>query len=111
MYIRNYPEDSVLHRHYESAAAMARSEWLQQPPTDSVLRRHYEQLRQAGLAAATVRSAGTVVRPAVAGTASATASARAAPPPERPLVAPPATAPAPARRGGVFGWLGRLFGG
>jgi hypothetical protein len=43
MYIKNYPEDSVLRRHFESAAALKSQAWLQHPPSDSVLRRHYEQ--------------------------------------------------------------------
>ena len=51
MYIPNYPEDSTLRRHYESAAAFRRRARLAQPPSDSVLRRHYEQLT--GVAAAT----------------------------------------------------------
>lgn len=46
MYIPNYPEDSTLRRHFESAAGFRRQARLAQPPTDSVLRRHYEQLRQ-----------------------------------------------------------------
>ena len=108
MYIRNYPEDSVLRRHFESAAAMRRSEWLQKPPTDSVLRRHYEQLRQATAAAP---SLGTGARPAGAGTVSPTAPPpRPAPPPQHPPAAAQAAAREPERRGGFFGWLGRLFG-
>jgi len=43
MYMKNYPEDSILRRHFESAAALKRQAWLQRPPSDSVLRRHHEQ--------------------------------------------------------------------
>jgi hypothetical protein len=112
MSIRNYPEDSVLRRHFESAAAIRRGDWLAQPPTDSVLRRHHEQLRQAASA-----GTATVARPAVSRTPSPTASARPEPPPERQAPQPsrpaaaPASAPEPARRSGLFGWLARLFGG
>lgn len=40
MYTPNFPEDSVLSRHFEAAAEMQRQMWLQIPPSDSVLRRH-----------------------------------------------------------------------
>lgn len=43
MYIPNYPEDSVLRRHYEAAAALRRQTRLSAPPTDSVLLRHHQQ--------------------------------------------------------------------
>ena len=48
MYIPNYPEDSVLRRHYEAAAALRRQARLSAPPTDSVLLRHYQQREQLG---------------------------------------------------------------
>lgn len=82
MYIPNFPEDSTLRRHYESAAAIKRQARLAQPPTDSVLRRHYEQLHQA----------------AVASTAPTTRATPASPPIEQ-----------PSSGGGLFGWLKRLF--
>jgi hypothetical protein len=114
MSIRSFPEDSVLRRHCDSAAALKRADWLAQPPTDSVLRRHYQQLRQAASIGTT-----TAARPAVARTPSPTAPARPEPSPQRqapqqsrPAAAPaPAPAPEPAPRGGLFGWLSRLFGG
>ncbi len=40
MTILNFPEDSILKRHFEANVEMKRQQWLQQPPTDSVLRRH-----------------------------------------------------------------------
>jgi hypothetical protein len=40
MYIPNFPEDSVLSRHFEAAAEIRRQMWQQIPPSDSVLRRH-----------------------------------------------------------------------
>lgn len=40
MYPPNYPTDSVLKRHFDSAVGMKRQMWLQIPPTDSTLRRH-----------------------------------------------------------------------
>jgi hypothetical protein len=40
MYIPNYPEDSILSRHFEAAVELKRQMWLQTPPSDSVLRRH-----------------------------------------------------------------------
>lgn len=40
MTILNFPEDSILKRHFEATVEMKRQQWLQQPPTDSVLRRH-----------------------------------------------------------------------
>jgi hypothetical protein len=46
MYIPNYPEDSVLRRHYEAAAEIRRQARLSAPPTDSVLLRHYQQREQ-----------------------------------------------------------------
>ena len=82
MYIPNYPEDSTLRRHYESAAAFRRQARLAQPPTDSVLRRHYEQLRSVA-SAATGGGGGS---------------------PQAPQPAEPETG------GGLFGWLKRLFG-
>jgi hypothetical protein len=40
MYIPNYPEDSVLSRHFEATVELKRQILLQTPPSDSVLRRH-----------------------------------------------------------------------
>ena len=51
MYIPNYPEDSTLRRHYDSAARFRREAHLVLPPGDSVLNRHYRQLHAAGTAA------------------------------------------------------------
>jgi len=82
MYIPNYPEDSTLRRHFESAAAFRRQAWLTQPPTDSVLRRHHEQLRQIA------------------------ASASRSPTPQQQTARPAAQ---PDDGGGLFGWLKRLF--
>ncbi|MCP4287169.1 MAG: hypothetical protein GY792_22440 [Gammaproteobacteria bacterium] len=44
MYTANFPEDSVLSRHFESTAELKRQLWLQIPPSDSVLRRHYDSM-------------------------------------------------------------------
>ena len=91
MYIPNYPEDSTLRRHHESAAEFRRQESLAGPPSDSVLRRHYEQLLNA---------------------ASTPAAARRAPPTPEAARSP---APQPPARhsgsgGGFLAWLRRLFG-
>ena len=40
MYIQNFPEDSVLRRHFDSTVNSKRDIWLQSPPSDSILRRH-----------------------------------------------------------------------
>jgi hypothetical protein len=40
MYIPNFPEDSVLRRHFDSTVSSKRDIWLQSPPSDSILRRH-----------------------------------------------------------------------
>ncbi len=40
MYIPNFPEDSVLRRHFDSTVNSKRDIWLQSPPSDSILRRH-----------------------------------------------------------------------
>ena len=40
MYIPNFPEDSVLRRHFDSTVNSNRDIWLQSPPSDSILRRH-----------------------------------------------------------------------
>ena len=95
MYIPNYPEDSVLRRHFESAAEVNRQARLREPPTDSTLRRHYDQMRQvaAGIpgfqAQEAPRGAGKETTPG-AGLRS------------------PAEPP---RGGGLFAWLRGLFGG
>ena len=83
MYIPNYPEDSTLRRHHDSAAAYRLQEFLDLPPTDSILRRHYEQ-RLAGQA-----------RPATS---------------TRSTTAGPVLAAATSDGGGLLGWLKRLFG-
>ena len=95
MYIPNYPEDSTLRRHYESAAELRRRERLQQPPTDSVLRRHFEQLHG-------------MTKAAVQAPPSAQPRHRATPPLGR---VPTGHAAPPPTRGGFVGWLSRLFGG
>lgn len=85
MHKDNYPEDSTLRRHAESAAAFQREEMRAAPPSDSVLFRHYQQMQQANAAAPTPSPASS--QPA------------------------PASAAAPAaKQGGFFGWLKRLFG-
>ena len=102
MYRSDYPEDSTLRRHHESAAAFAWQAFLALPPSDSVLRRHYEQQRAA-----------------VANPVPSRPSAAADPAPTRP--APVAGVrretttgarprPAESTGGGLFGWLKRLFG-
>ncbi len=89
MYMKNYPEDSVLRRHFESAAALKRQAWLQRPPSDSVLRRHYEQWKTPQR------------RPRANQPASRSET--------RPNVASaPAEQPG---KGGFFAWLRGLFGG
>ena len=82
MYIPNFPEDSTLRRHFESAAAIRREARLAEPPTDSVLRRHYEQLRE-----------------------------MASPPSPAPARQQQSTRPAAQSDagGGIFGWIKRLF--
>lgn len=82
MYIANYPEDSSLRRHCDSAAALALQDWLAQGPSDAVLLRHWNQLRSAGVETAQ-RSPGTM--------------------------ADTAGLSRPAVRGGFFAWLGSLF--
>ena len=102
MYRSDYPEDSTLRRHHESAAAFAWQAFLALPPSDSVLRRHYEQHRAA--VANPVPSRPTAApdpaptRPApVAGVRRETTTGA------RPR-------PAESTGGGLFGWLKRLFG-
>ena len=89
MYIPNYPEDSTLRRHYESAAEFQRQAWLAQPPSDSVLRRHYAQLQQSG-----------------PGRQAASATEE---PPARTPASPSGSEKTDG--GGLFGWLKGLFGG
>jgi hypothetical protein len=36
----NFPEDSILKRHFDATVEMKRQMWLQNPPTDSILHRH-----------------------------------------------------------------------
>jgi hypothetical protein len=36
----NFPEDSILKRHFDATVEMKRQIWLQNPPTDSILHRH-----------------------------------------------------------------------
>ena len=93
MYVRNYPEDSVLRRHHEAATGIKRQAWLQRTPEDSVLRRHRAQLTGAGdrPAAATARSAPTR--------------------PEQARSEPSMPPQAETQATGFFAWLGRLFGG
>jgi hypothetical protein len=88
MYIANYPEDSVLRRHCEAAAALDLQDWLARGPTDAVLLRHWNQLRSAAAAAT----------PSPTGTRTAGGAQAAAPGVSR-----------PAERGGFFAWLGALF--
>jgi hypothetical protein len=94
MYIPNYPEDSILRRHYESTAAFKRMAREAQPPTDSVLNRHYVQLQQAiSNAAKPFQSPAAKQNPTTD------------PQPEvRPVPAADASG-----GGGFFGWLMRLF--
>ena len=90
MYIPNYPEDSTLRRHHESAAEFRRQDSLARPPTDSVLRRHYEQHLNAATAAASTPRAPT---PEAA---------------RSPAPRPPVRQSSPG--GGFLAWLRRLFG-
>jgi hypothetical protein len=41
----NFPEDSMLKRHFDSTVEMKRQRWLQLPPTDSILYRHASSKR------------------------------------------------------------------
>ena len=91
MYIRNYPEDSVLKRHFEASVALKRQAWQQRPPSDAILRRHYEQLHGAGN-----------------------------PPPAQGRISQPETQPVSnasvdatkiEQKQGLVGWMRRLFGG
>lgn len=97
MYIRNYPEDSVLRRHYEAAAELKRRNWRQKAPEDSVLRRHHAQLMR--FAAAAAGQAPAVAAPVGGGHGSNTAARQST-----------GQQSAPQAKG-FFGWLGRLFGG
>ena len=96
MYIRNYPEDSVLRRHYEAAAELKRRNWRQKAPEDSVLRRHHAQLKRFAAAAG---QAPAVAAPVGGGHGSNTAARQST-----------GQQSAPEAKG-FFGWLGRLFGG
>lgn len=103
MYIPNYPEDSVLRRHYEAAAALRRQTRLRAPPTDSVLLRHYQQREQ-------LRK--IVPTPAVARRpepAPVTHRPTASAPKAEPVAAQKPTA-RPAQGGGLFNRLKRFFG-
>jgi hypothetical protein len=112
MLIRNYPEDSTLRRHADSAAAFRLQAFLEHGPTDSTLRRHFEQMMQASASASASASAPAAVPDAVESAQVTPAAAEAAP------AKPVATAgtgtsqepAAPAKKGGFFGWLSRLFG-
>ncbi len=89
MNLPNYPEDSVLKRHFDASVEIKRQMWLQLPPTDSVLNRH--AVHQGG-------------RPG-----SSAAPRRAAP---APAVAPASARPVPQARSepkGFFAWLSGLF--
>lgn len=88
MYIANYPEDSVLRRHCESAAALDLQHWLGEGPTDAVLLRHWNQLQSAAMEATPGSSGARQARSAEPATAG----------PSR-----------PAERGGFLAWLGALF--
>lgn len=96
MYMRNYPEDSVLRRHYEAAAELKRRNWRQKAPEDSVLRRHHTQLMRFAAAAG---QAPAVAAPVGGGHDSNTAARQST-----------GQQSAPQAKG-FFGWLGRLFGG
>jgi hypothetical protein len=90
MNITPYPEDSVLRRHFESAAEMKRQLWLKQGPSDSVLRRHHDQMQQ---------SIGTAQQPET-GKVNGSQNAKTSPAVQAP--------PQPQRRG-FFAWLERLL--
>jgi hypothetical protein len=94
----SFPEDSVLRRHVESAAAMKRQAWLDIPPTDAVLRRHYAQIHQP--AAVAISPPKLESRPAPSAT-------QKTPDP----TALPSQVPRQPQPTGFFGWLGKLFGG
>jgi hypothetical protein len=93
MYIPNYPEDSTLRRHYESAAAFKREAWLSEPPADSVLKRHYEQLHGISTTESTSSKPSSQSQ---SQSQSQSAESNQVP-------------PEPASGGGFFGWLKRLF--
>jgi outer membrane biosynthesis protein TonB len=125
MYIPNYPEDSVLRRHYEAAAALRRQARLSAPPTDSVLLRHYQQreqlqktvptpvvARRPEPAPVTHRPPASETIPAKTNTPSEPAPVTHRPPASAPK-AEPVTAQQPTARpaqgGGLLNWLKRFF--
>jgi len=89
----NFPQDSVLSRHFDSRVAMQRDAWLKTPPSDSTLRRH--------------NSAPVFAAASPSGQAPRRQPARAS------TIRHPAEAAAPAasaQGSGFFGWLFGLFG-
>ncbi len=93
MHHPNFPQDSVLSRHFDSTVAMQREIWLTSVPSDSTLRRHN-------------------TTPAVPSAAPSSRQPRHQP--ARPTAirypAEAATAEGSAQGGGLFGWLSGLFG-
>lgn len=71
-------------------------------PEDSVLRRHYDQQNAA---------TDTDSAPAEAEHSATTVSAEVVPLRRPPLAEPTRPSQPEARKGGLFGWLARLFGG
>lgn len=111
MHTPRFPEDSVLRRHFESAAAMKRQAWLELPPTDAVLRRHYEQLHQAASGTSTPQARPVPpVAPKPEAVTAPKPEAVTAPKPEAVTASTPSSPDRPGRSG-FFGWLSRLFGG
>ncbi|MCB1786297.1 MAG: hypothetical protein KDJ33_08610 [Gammaproteobacteria bacterium] len=110
MYRSDYPEDSTLRRHHESAAAFAWQAFLALPPSDSVLRRHYEQQRVA--VANPVPNRPTAAPDPAADPAADPAPTRPAPVAgvRRETTTGARPRPAESTGGGLFGWLKRLFG-
>ncbi|MGB5736685.1 MAG: hypothetical protein WBM40_19830 [Thiohalocapsa sp.] len=102
MFIPNYPEDSVLRRHYEAAAARRRQSRLREPPADSVLRRHFRQLEQVRRMPSSPASA------KLADTARSTKTVSATVPKTEPGATQQPTKN-PAKGGGLFSRLKRFF--
>lgn len=96
MYIRNYPEDSILRRHWEASAEFKRRIWRQKPPEDSILKRHQVQLAQTGKPGAGPRMA-------------ALGDERNRP--DHTHIRAPTPQQSSKQTKGFFGWLGRLLGG
>jgi hypothetical protein len=96
MFIRNYPEDSILRRHWEASAELKRRIWRQKPPEDSILKRHQVQLAQMG-------------KPSDGPPMADLSDEQKRPDHTHPRA--PTSQQSSAQKKGLFGWLGRLLGG